>query len=133
VKVSPNQRVLASAEVWHPGFKVLLGKICEKIGHKAYGEVKIPVYQNAFIAKTEIYQDYVKNFLSPAMEVMEKDEEIRTLCYQDSRYYILRENKPFRERVKQFLGLDYCPLHPFVCERFFSVYLMEKQFNVQYI
>jgi hypothetical protein len=132
-KNSPGHGMLTIADTWHPNFTDILRVIMTHLGFKLPKEVKYPIYQNAFCARTEIYQQYVKEMLIPAMEVMENDMVIRELCWMDSGYYKLRNIPEFAQRVKQFLGTDYCPLHTFLCERFFSVWLNDKKFNVQYI
>lgn len=132
-KQSPSHQMLAIANIWHPEFTSILGKILDKIGFKLPIEVKYPIYQNAFCAKIELYREYVRNMLIPAMWIMENDEEIKKLCWSDSNYYKLRSVPGFAERVKQFLGVDYCPLHTFLAERFFSIWLDNKNIKPDYI
>jgi hypothetical protein len=132
-KNSPGHGMLTIADTWHPNFTDILRKILASIGFSLPKEVKYPVYQNAFCARAEIYQQYVKEMLIPAMEVMENDAEIKKLCWIDSGYYLLRSVPEFAKRVKQFLGTDYCPMHTFLCERFFSVWLDDKKLKVEYI
>jgi len=132
-KNSVGHGMLQIANIWHPQFTSILGNILGKIGFKVPFEVKYPIYQNAFCAKTEIYKSYIKEMLAPAMEVMENDGEIMNLCWQDSGYYKLRSVPEFSQRVKQFFGTDYCPLHTFLCERFFSIWLDVKNIKPTYI
>lgn len=132
-KNSHGHGLLYQANVWHPGFRTIVNKIFNILGYKQPMEAKFPIYQNAFCAKTEVYKAYVNELLAPAMDLMEFHDEIRKLCWQDSQYYKLRDNPEFRTRVKHFLGTDYCPLHAFICERFFSLWLNDKNLNVQYL
>jgi hypothetical protein len=129
---SKHHKMLISAEVWHPGFVSLLTKIMNRIGFKTPINPKYPIYQNAFIARSAIYKRYVSEFLSPAMEVMMTDEEIRGLCWQDSNYTKLKR-EPLTEDAKKYLGVSYYPMHPFLCERFFSQWLEKQNLNIQYL
>jgi len=124
--------MLACAETNHKGFKVLLNKIGDKISQPIPNEVKYPIYYNHFVARTEIYKQYIKEFLLPAMEVMETDTEVKQLCYVDSGYSKLTK-EPMSAQAAVQLGVNYFPLHPFLCERFFSCWINNKNFNVQYI
>lgn len=132
-KNSPGFGMLYTSEMWHPGFLEILDSILAMIGIRRPNEVKYPIFQNAFCAKREIYQAYVKEMLIPAMEVMDNDQRIRSLCWRDSGYYKLRSVPEFAERVKQFLGVNFCPMHTFLCERFFSIWIENKNLNIQYI
>lgn len=129
---SGRHQMLAMANAWHPGFMKTIRLLWEKLGLKMPGEAKYPIYQNHFIAKTEIYRDYVENFLAPAMEVTEKDEEIRNLMIQPSGYGKLNRQADTRS-VKQKLGLDDYPLSPFILERCPSLYFQLKGYNVTYL
>jgi len=129
---SKYHQMLGSAEVWHPGFTDILRKIMRKIGFGDPVNPKYPIYQNAFIAQTDAYKRYVEEFLVPAMEVMETDEQIRKLCWQDSNYSKLKK-ETMTDKAKKDLGVGYYPMHPFICERFFSQWLQKQNLNVQYL
>lgn len=127
-----HHQMLEAMDGWHKGSKELLKNICLEIGIKWSSEIKYPIYQNAFCACREIYQDYVATALKPAMEVM--DTKFKDQCWQDSGYYKLKmPGDDYAERVKKFLGVDYCPLHPFILERLFSVWINTRNFNVVYV
>lgn len=129
---SKNHQMLAMANAWHPGFTPTIKLLWGKLGLKIPGEAKHPIYQNHFIAKTEVYKDYVENFLSPAMELTEKDEEVRNLMLQPSGYGKLNRYADVRS-VKQKLGLDDYPLAPFILERCPSLYFQLRGYNVTYL
>lgn len=129
---SRNHQMLAMANAWHAGFMPTIKLLWEKLGLKMPGEAKSPIYQNHFIAKTEIYRDYVDNFLIPAMELTEKDEEVRNLMLQPSGYGKLNRYADVRS-VKQKLGLDDYPLAPFILERCPSLFFQLKGYNVTYL
>jgi hypothetical protein len=127
-RMSKHHKMLPSAEAWHPGFTALLTKIMSQVGYKVVQVPKYPIYQNAFVARTEIYREYVKDFLVPAMEVMSTDAE----CWKDSGYTKLKR-EPLSDNAKVDLGVGYYPMHTFLCERFFSQWLETKKLNVKYL
>ena len=127
---SKYHQMLNSAEVWHPGFIELLTKIMNKIGFGDPVNPKYPIYQNAFIARAKVYKAYVRDFLVPAMEVMETD--FKKECWQDSQYTKLKR-EPLTDKAKKQLGVGYYPMHPFICERFFSQWLQKQNLNVKYL
>lgn len=131
---SPYHRMFSAAEANHKGFLHAFKKMCEAIGVKFTGEVKIPIYQNHFSAKREIYQDYVKEYLNPVMETMTTDPEINKLVMADSNYSTLTSKKPEHlKEIEQKLGINYYPLAPFLLERLFSVYVQNKKINVSWL
>lgn len=133
-KNTQHHQMLAAADKWHPGFRDSMKKICGAIGIKIPNEVKIPIYQNHFSAKREIYQDYVLNYLNPAMKVMEEDPEINKLAMVNSKYSELDKSSPEKlQRLKDKIGIDYYPLCPFLLERLFSIYVHNHKLNVSHL
>lgn len=129
-----HHQMLNAADKWHPGFKSTMKKLCDIIGLKMPGEVKIPIYQNHFSAKTEIYQDYVNNFLKPAMEAMSFNDELRALSMADSHYSELdRATTERLDNLERQIGIRYYPLAPFILERLFSIYVQNKKINVTHL
>lgn len=127
-------RMFAFADASHKGFTVAFRKVVEGIGKKCPGEVKIPIYQNHFSAKRDIYHDYVKEYLNPAMEIMQNDPEINKLVMADSNYSTLTSKRPDHlKEIEQKLGINYYPLAPFLLERLFSVYVHNKKINVSWL
>lgn len=122
--------MLAYAQRSHKDFQPCFDKILSAIGKTRPREVKDPIYQNHFSARREIYQDYVKNWLIPAMEVIEKDGEIRELALRDSNYHNLSQQSA--EHLKEKIGLSYYPMVPFLLERLFSVYHNVNRIRVTY-
>lgn len=129
---SARHNMLAMANAWHPKFKETITLLWQKLGLKMPGEARNPIYQNHFCAKTSIYRDYVENFLSPAMELTEKDEELRNLMLQPSGYGKLSRSADIKS-VKAKLGLDDYPLAPFILERCPSLYLQLKGYKISYL
>lgn len=119
-----NSNVVNKAEMFHPGFKRALKNIFNRIGFEANLEerTRFTVYQNHFIARSEIYEDYVKNLLEPAIKEMENkdNKELQNIIWQDSKYH---KKHTMSEKLKRELGVPYYPYHTFICERLFSIYL----------
>jgi hypothetical protein len=133
-KSSKTHDMMIALEVWHPGSKVILSEICKEIGFPMPEKIKWPIYQNAFIARADVYKDYVVNFLDPAMEAMEETQRIRNMLFVDSHYKYTILNQPVDyKNIKEKLGLPFVPMHPFILERCFSIYLQKKNLNVVYL
>jgi hypothetical protein len=124
----PAHAIFPWAERFHPGICRATIKILEKMKKRLYYDSKIikPIYFNYFVAKSSIYEDYIKTFLKPAIHLMTHDPEIRKLVCVNSHY---RAGKMTPELAKQ-IGFDYYPLHPFICERLINLYLLKHPFKI---
>lgn len=133
-KNSRHHQMLYAADKWHPGFRPTFSKILSAIGKNCPSEVKIPIYQNHFSAKREIYQDYVNTYLIPAMDVMQNDTEINKIAMSDSNYDKLDRSPTKKlQALKEKIGIDYYPLAPFLLERLFSVYVHNNKLKVTHL
>lgn len=127
-------KMLEAASVWHPEFRPTLDKICGRVGIKVPNEVKTPIYQNSFMAKTDIYQDYVTTYLKPIMDLVESDQEIYKLAISDSNYTTLaKQDSASSEELQRKIGMPYYPIIPFILERLFSIYVENKNINVTWL
>jgi hypothetical protein len=124
--------MLAMANAWHPEFIPTINLLWQKLGLKRPPEAKNPIYQNHFSAKTEIYKDYVNNFLTPAMELIDRDEELHEKMIAPSNYGRLSKTAD-RQSVKEKLGMDDYPMCPFILERCPSLWFQMKGYKVTYI
>ena len=131
-KNSRKHTMLAHLYHWHKDSKQAMALLWSKLGYKLCGEVKNPIYQNHYVAKREIYQDYVTNFLNPAMELIKTDEELNNLMMKDSGYGKLSREADIRS-VKAKLGISYYPLAPFILERCPSCYFDMKNIKITYL
>ena len=131
-KNSRKHTMLAHLYHWHKDSKQAMALLWSKLGYKLCGEVKKPIYQNHYVAKREIYQDYVTNFLNPAMELIKTDEELNNLMMKDSGYGKLSREADIRS-VKAKLGISYYPLAPFILERCPSCYFDMKNIKITYL
>jgi hypothetical protein len=133
-KNTKNHQMLAAAEAWHKGFKETLQKILYEIGFECPREVRMPIYQNHFSASRQTYQDYVTQYLIPAMYVMENDPEIHKMVMADSNYSKLAgATAEQTQDLQNKLGIPYYPLAPFLLERLFSVYVHNNHLNVTHL
>lgn len=129
-----HHSMMAAAEKWHAGFRSLMTKILTAIGEKTPSDVKNPIYQNHFSASSQVYKDYVNTCLIPAMEVMDSNEEINTLCWKDSNYSQLAKDKAAtREYLQEKIGVPFYPMFPFLLERLFSIFCHNKKIRVTYL
>jgi hypothetical protein len=120
------KNIIDTAENYHPGFRQAMEMIVEAIGLPVdlKEDTRMICYQNAFIARGRIYQDYVDTVLSPAMEVMrdKSNKPLQHILWKDSNYHRKREPE-IKARLIKYLGIDYYPYHTFICERLFSLYM----------
>lgn len=133
-KNSTGHDMLTALEEWHSGSTVVLKMIWSELGLTMPRKPKFPIYQNHFCATKEVYKAYVLEFLMPAMHLMEYDPEIKDLLYQNTNYTRTILNQPIdSERMMKYLGVPYVPLHPFLLERCFSLWIDNKNLNVVYL
>lgn len=128
---SKNHRMLDCAENWHKGFKETMGWLLENIGQKMPSEVRNPIYQNSFMARTEIYQDYVNKWLSPAMDATMNNPILYKAMTADSGYTNLaKKDAASPEYLQEKIGMPFYPMSPFILERLFSIYCHNNRINV---
>lgn len=83
-----------------------------------------PVYCDYEIARTDLYEDFVRNCLAPAVCVMsEARGELRALLWSDAKY---TEGKVTPERALALWGVPFYTMHAFVAERLFPTYAALK-------
>lgn len=86
------------------------------------------IYQNHFVARKEIYHQYVTECLIPCMEFM-KDREI---FFRDSKYAEkkIRLDPEGLKDYQKASGRQDWPLAPFLLERLFMFWSYKKQFKI---
>lgn len=125
---------LAAAKQWHPGILEILKNILAHLGEPMPSEVKNPIYQNHFCATSEVYRQYVFEYLSPAMILMNSDAELRPMCWADSNYSQLAQSDAATpEYLKEKIGVPYYPMHAFALERLFSIFCHNRKIKVDYL
>lgn len=127
-------QMINAAEAWHPGFKLIMSKILKNLGEAMPEEVKNPIYQNHFCATRQVYQQYVFEYLSPAMILMNNDPELKELCWRDSKYTNLaKKDAADSDYLKEKIGVPYYPMHPFILERLFPIFCHNRKIKVEYL
>ena len=137
---SPSHRPLAMAANWHNvkggeytgawtnAFTVLKKFLASDIGIKVPDELSNTIYENHFIAKREIYHNYVSQCLEPVLQFVEREGGV---FEADSGYIDKKRNDP--EAVKDYQrvsGRRDWPIAPFLLERLFSIWIEGKQFKI---
>lgn len=129
---SHTHKMLANAEMWHGGPQHAYAwqhaiKEMQKI-IKVPVEVTTPIYENHFIARKEIYHDYITTCLNPVIEYM-SDKDV---FLSDSGYATKKaKTQPQEvERYRQETGRTDYPIAPFILERLFSIWIEGKQFKI---
>ena len=69
-------------------------------------------YSNFWIARTPLFREYVRIY-AIVQDVMENDELIRPILYQNAAYFQHIE----KETLVNIMGVPHYPYHPFVMER----------------
>lgn len=127
-----DHRMLAMASNWHPDFLPAITLLWQKLGLRVPRETKNPIYQNHYSAKTDIYKRYVSEFLSPAIEFIDTDDELNTLMTKPSNYGRLSRDSDLKS-VKAKLGLNDYPLAPFVLERCPALWFDLHRIPIKYL
>lgn len=119
-----NGRYLVKTEEYHPGFTELFSLVCKDLNLVVSEPTNI-VYSNMFIAKTEVYKEFINTIIKPAIELMET--KYKDLAWKDANYTSGLKG----EELKQQAGLDFYPFHVFILERMFSIWL-ENNSNIKF-
>lgn len=123
---SPGHHIMNMASNWH-------GKAWDDAIQELNKFIKVPdeiignaIYENHFIAKREIYQDYVQSCLRPCMAFMEGNR----VFFEGSGYRNKKRDKAEIAMVTAKLGMSDWPIAPFVLERLFSIWIEGKRYNI---
>lgn len=121
---------LAMASNWHgkpwdDAFAVFKRYLRNAQSIKVPDELENTIYENHFIARRDLYQDYVGSCLVPAIEFMSSDP----IFLADAGY---AKRKPAHERIEyqQLTGRMDWPIAPFILERLFSIWIDRKGLKV---
>src|SRR5688572_5099165 len=130
--MNKKHTMIAIKNLWHKDAVPALDLLWSKLGYKRPGEARHPIYMNHYAARTDIYQDYVKNFLIPAMELISTDEELNEIMLRPSGYGKLSKANDMKS-VQSKLGMTDYPLCPFVLERCCSLWYEMKGVRISYL
>lgn len=129
---SNRHSMLGMANQWHKDFVPTIKLLWSKLGYQMPGDARQAIYNNAFMAKSEIYKQYVNEFLIPAMELTNKDEEMYSRMVQPSGYSTLNREADLKS-VKAKLGMNDYPLSTFILERCPALWFTLHRINVTYL
>jgi hypothetical protein len=103
----------------HPKLQELLKKLLVHLGKDVHPDRDNYTYSNFFLMKTDLWKDYIENWVKPAIEFMDNDPEY----FEDAIYTTGLSS----EKLKELTGLDYYTYHTFVLERLILFYVTNKQ------
>lgn len=126
---SPTHKPLFMASQWHfpnwdEPFNVFKKFLRTDLGIKVPNELSWAIYENHFIAKREIYHDYVRNCLTPAIDFIGSNE-----LFLSDAGYSKRKSATERQNYFESTGRRDWPIAPFILERLFSIYCEGKNFK----
>lgn len=123
---SQGHHIMNMASNWH-------GKSWDDAIQELRKFIKVPeeiignaIYENHFIAKREIYQEYVQSCLRPCMAFMEGNR----IFFEGSGYRSKKRDKEEVKMVTEKLGMQDWPIAPFVLERLFRIWIEGKRLNI---
>jgi hypothetical protein len=131
----PDHKMLFMARHWHGkawinSFSLLSSFLTEDLGIKVPIELTFPIYENHFIAKGEIYRDYVRSCLIPVIHFTESQGDVFT---QDAGYRAQKEGTGDIEGIIEYekaSGRSDWAIGVFLLERLFSIWINEKDLHV---
>ena len=94
-----------------------------------------PIYQNAHVTKTAVYERYVREWLAPVMDVMfdPVNKKLAARLNQNSGYKMNLNGKPQYNKaaLTKVTGRPYYTYHTVICELLFPTFLhMNPQYTV---
>jgi hypothetical protein len=129
---SQSHQMLANSAMWHGGaqhhfaWENAIKELKKFI--EIPEEVNTAIYENHFIARKEIYHEYISSLLNPVMRFMSD----RSVFFADSGYAQKKERQD-PEAVKRYrkeTGRNDWPIAPFILERMFSIFINDKKLKI---
>lgn len=127
---SPTHKALFMASQWHnpawdQAFPVFKRFLRNELNIKVPNELSNAIYENHFIAKRDIYHNYVNNCLKPSIDFMDRNE-----IFSIDAGYTKRKTAIEVKRYMELTGRNDWPIAPFILERLFSIYCEGKGFKI---
>ena len=104
-------------------------KIWPQVSEKELDKNMLRIYCNYFIAKKEIWEDFVGNFMIPAIQEMKNDEQMKNIATAAHKAYSM----PLPQSFIDVTGYDYYPMAPFMLERLINVYIVMRNLKVGFV
>ena len=117
-------------QTWIESFSALSSFLKSKLKIKVPLELKYAIYENHFIAKRDIYREYVLSCLTPVMEHMKENK----LIFEAPSGY-----RTHKERIGDFVSIEKYeevtklkdwPIGAFLLERLFSIWIDSRNYAV---
>lgn len=96
--------------------KELIQYICQDLNIEFTDSPEYAVFSNFYVARYDILKDYVNSYVIPTIDLLET--KYKESAWLNSKYMNLKPEELFSNT-----GLTYYPLHSFILERMFSIYL----------
>jgi len=112
-------------QAWNVAFPVLKRWLFNELHIKVPDELSRAIYENHFIAGRDIYHEYVRSCLIPAIGFVSNDPVFMADAGYGKRIGAVR----LREYQQRTGRIDY-PIAPFILERLFSIWIEGKNLNV---
>lgn len=127
---SPTHKALFMAAQWHhpawdQAFPIFKRFLKNDLNIKVPNELSHPIYENHFVAKREIYYEYVNNCLCPSINFMSRNN-----IFSINAGYTKRKTAQEVQAYFEKTGRRDWPIAPFILERLFSIYCEGKGFNI---
>lgn len=128
-----HMNIWRMGDKWHKDLSKIGQMLINKIGIECNVSDldTTPVYCNYWIAKTDIFSDYVNTMLTPALKILSTDKEIMFYCDKNSNYTNLDMATP--QMCKQIFGKPYYTYYPFILERLPSTYFALNDIRVKHL
>lgn len=127
-------------DLFHPNLLEIGRTIVRRLFEVDLGRVRAPpIYYNHWISTSGLFDGYCRQMLIPAMDLMEQDEHLNCLVFEDSKYGMSQPARPVlghrmnAESCLAVFGVPYYPHHSFVLERLPSIYFAIKNVDVKYL
>jgi hypothetical protein len=120
------------SQAWRDLMKLTLHmqskKIWPQVSEEELDKEMLRIYCNYFIAKKEIWEDFVESFVIPAIQEMKNDEQMRNIATSSHHYPL-----PLPQSFIDAVGCDYYPMAPFILERLINVYIVMRNLKVGFV
>lgn len=132
---NPKLNLVNQGNSWHPLFKDIYLRISKLLEwdididnpkHKMEG-----IYSNHWIAKSSVYDEYVRDWLIPVINICEKDRKLKKMIWSDANYISHDRLKP--EQCEAIFNRPYYTYHCFILERLFPIFCYIKEKTVEHI
>lgn len=132
---SPTHKPLFMASQWHhpawdQTFPIFKRFLRNDLGIKVPNELSTAIYENHFVAKREIYHDYVNTCLIPSIDFMSNWNSKESNPFMADAGYAKRKSAGERKIYFEKTGRLDWPCAPFILERLFSIYCQGKGFKI---